>query len=35
MYYLRFDPITGEKAVAEKNIRTLERRKEKLIRKIS
>ncbi len=35
MYYLGFDPLTGEKTVAEKNLRTLERRKEKLIRKIS
>ncbi|MEA2033983.1 MAG: YgiQ family radical SAM protein [Euryarchaeota archaeon] len=35
MYYLGFDPLTGEKTVTEKNIRKLEMRKEKTIRKIS
>jgi len=35
MYYLGFDPLTGEKTVSEKNIRKLEMRKEKTIRKIS
>ncbi len=35
MYYLGFDPVTGEKTVTEKNLRKLEMRKERLIRKIS
>lgn len=35
MYYLGFDPITGKKTSSEKNIRKLEARKDRLIRKIS
>jgi uncharacterized radical SAM protein YgiQ len=35
MYYLGFDPLTGEETVTEKNIGKLEARKDKIIRKIS